>query len=57
MLSNVYDICTVVAHLRVSHAHELSVRIHHRSPAVIKKAIKTREYQAKNQVMVTSYIA
>ncbi len=28
MLSNVYDICTVVAHLRVSHAHEQSVRIH-----------------------------
>ncbi len=29
MLSNVYDICTVVAHLRVSHAQEQSVRIHH----------------------------
>ncbi len=28
MLSNVYDICTVVAHLRVIHAHEQSVRIH-----------------------------
>ncbi len=28
MLSNVYDICTVVVHLRVSHAHEQSVRIH-----------------------------
>ncbi len=29
MLSNVYDICTVVAHLRLSHAQEQSVRIHH----------------------------
>ncbi len=28
MLSNVYDICTVVADLRVSHAQEQSVRIH-----------------------------
>ncbi len=28
MLSNVYDICTVIAHLRVSHAQEQSVRIH-----------------------------
>ncbi len=28
MLSNVYDICTVVAHLRVSHAQEQPVRIH-----------------------------
>ncbi len=28
MLSNVYDICTVVAYFRVSHAHEHSVRIH-----------------------------
>ncbi len=28
MLSNVYDICTVVAHLRVSHAQWQSVKIH-----------------------------
>ncbi len=28
MLSNVYESCTVVAHIRVSHAHEHSVRIH-----------------------------
>ncbi len=28
MLSYVYDICTVVAHLRVSHAHKHSVRVH-----------------------------
>ncbi len=28
MLSNVYDICSVVGHLHVSHAQEQSVRIH-----------------------------
>ncbi len=29
ILRNVYDICTVVTHVRVSHAQEQSVRIHH----------------------------
>ncbi len=36
MLSNVYDICTVVAHVRVSHAQEHSVRIHHASRALVR---------------------
>ncbi len=37
MLSNVYDICTVVAYLRVSHAQEQSVRIHQDIPAILAK--------------------
>ncbi len=35
MLSNVYDIRTVVAHLRVSPAHAHSVRIHQSPPLIL----------------------
>ncbi len=39
MLSNVFDICTDVVHLRVSHAQEHSVRIHQPQYSFLKRMI------------------
>ncbi len=51
MLSNVYDICTVVAHLRVSYAQEHSVRIHQLQRFLNKKSINYMVEKEYNEYM------